>query len=627
MSTNKIVTMLSNNLAILAAAICCILIFIGASGLINNHGRNQAQVTNFSYYVDATHQAKIENILKLPPQNWQLSDSGIYSPAFSDNIHWLKFTTKNLEPSKNWLLEIDNPLLNDVNLWFIQKNEIISHSNTGDGHLFKQRPVLHEKFIFPIPESSEPIDVYISAKSTGASRLPIYLWPNDAYLNHETQNTLVMGVFIGLLLTMGLCSLFYFIATKTLSFLIYTGCVVSVVLTITTLHGLTFRYIWYNSPIFQQYAAVIFASCLVCFSTVFCDQLLSVKKYSPWLSKILRAIALIVILGAALSFFIPMPIFISVFLSMTLISGVIVLFTGIWLWKKGSTVAHYYTLSWFVLYLIGLAVGLDSANVVNFSLSPAHFLMLGATLETIFLALILIISYNKQKQAELSRQAQLLDIERQNRSTEQQVLEQQKSATEELEYKVQERTLELEITLRELSEKNQELEKKNTLDALTGIRNRSYFDKKYLAELRRSKREQTYLSIVMVDIDHFKQVNDIHGHLMGDECIKAVATILKAALKRPSDTVCRYGGEEFAMILPNTDLEGALALIEKIRIDISRTDILLNETSVKVTVSAGIGTAKAQVSMDENSILAIADEQLYKAKNAGRNQTLGSYLP
>jgi diguanylate cyclase (GGDEF)-like protein len=202
----------------------------------------------------------------------------------------------------------------------------------------------------------------------------------------------------------------------------------------------------------------------------------------------------------------------------------------------------------------------------------------------------------------------------------------QENATEDLEYKVQERTLELEIALRELSETNHELQEKNTLDALTGIRNRSYFDKKYQAEVRRSRREKTQLSIVMMDIDHFKNVNDQYGHLVGDECIKSVAQTLNNALKRPSDDVCRYGGEEFALILPSTDLEGALVLVEQLRAEIEKTTIQADDVSINITISAGVGTAIADLNQPEDNILALADKQLYTAKNAGRNNVQGSHL-
>ncbi|MEP1553215.1 MAG: diguanylate cyclase [Paraglaciecola sp.] len=626
MSTSILGTKLSINGSIILAGFCCLLMFITANALMSNNGKKEVRIDNLHYLVDSAHDIDIGQALNFETKDWQTNDTDIYSPAMSDDIHWLKFTIQGREALGPKLIEIDNPFLNRVNVWFVQKNKILSHLSTGDEQPFSERPILHENFVFSVPATTDTIDVYVSAYSTGSIRLPIYLWPEKLYLSYETKSAITMGVFIGLMLAMGICSLFCFVATKALPFLIYSGYVGSLVLTITTLFGLTFRYLWPESTLFQQDSLALFASCLLCLSTIFCDQLLKVKVYSAQLSRLLRVIATIFIIGAGVSFFIPLPLFINAFLSMTLVSGLVVFLTGIWLWKKGSTVAHYYTLTWAMLYLLGLAVVLDNLNIVSFSLSPTHFLMLGATIETIFLALILIISHNKQKQAELIEQTELLDIERQTRNTEKEVLEQQKTATEELEYKVQERTLELEITLRELSEKNQELEKKNTLDSLTGIRNRSYFDKKYQAELRRSKREQTQLSIVMLDIDHFKSVNDIHGHLMGDECIKVVANILKQSLKRLSDDVCRYGGEEFAMILPSTDLEGALALVEKIRIEISNTEIVLNEASVKVTISAGIGTATAEVTMNEKSILALADQQLYKAKNAGRNQTIGSYL-
>ena len=98
--------------------------------------------------------------------------------------------------------------------------------------------------------------------------------------------------------------------------------------------------------------------------------------------------------------------------------------------------------------------------------------------------------------------------ERMARQAQDEMLKVKEEAQDELEYKVQERTLELEIALRELSETNRELEKKNTTDALTDIRNRHYFDKKYLAEVRRSRREQTELTVAMIDVDHFKSIND-----------------------------------------------------------------------------------------------------------------------
>jgi diguanylate cyclase (GGDEF)-like protein len=279
-----------------------------------------------------------------------------------------------------------------------------------------------------------------------------------------------------------------------------------------------------------------------------------------------------------------------------------------------------------ILFISACVISVDTLNVIDLNLSSNYTLMLNMSVETILLGLILGISHHQQRQVYLDTQAELLNKERQAQHNQIDMLALQENTTEELEYKVQERTLELEIALRELSETNCELQEKNTIDALTGIRNRSYFNKKYQAEVRKSRRERTQLSVVMIDIDHFKSVNDQYGHLIGDECIKAVARTFKNALKRPSDNVCRYGGEEFVLILPSTDLKGALILVEQLRVKIEKTNIHTDDVTINITISAGIGTAIADITQPEDNILALADKQLYAAKNAGRNNVQGSHI-
>jgi diguanylate cyclase (GGDEF)-like protein len=253
--------------------------------------------------------------------------------------------------------------------------------------------------------------------------------------------------------------------------------------------------------------------------------------------------------------------------------------------------------------------------------------MVGATIETFLLALVLAVNYNQQRQQIFDGQEAALGKEREMRKAQEGIFELQKSTENALEYSVQERTLELQIALRELSETNKELAEKNTLDALTGIRNRSYFDKKYLAEIRRSRRERTQLSVAMIDIDNFKQVNDKHGHLVGDDCIRFVAQVLKDALKRPSDDVCRYGGEEFALIMPSTDLVGAQNLVEQARQQIQRTPVFSAEVQINLTISAGVCTGIIEPAHPEDILIASADLQLYKAKHGGRNRLCGAQLP
>jgi diguanylate cyclase (GGDEF)-like protein len=189
-----------------------------------------------------------------------------------------------------------------------------------------------------------------------------------------------------------------------------------------------------------------------------------------------------------------------------------------------------------------------------------------------------------------------------------------------LEYAVDERTYELEIAIRELNEANHELERKSSIDALTGVANRRSYDKRVIAEARRSRREKTPLAIAMIDIDHFKTINDIYGHQCGDKALQHFASVLKACIKRPSDVVCRYGGEEFVVILPNTDLEGARLLMENIRLSTENSRLECDNEHIKFTVSIGVSTRIIVTDNEYELLNAFADKLLYQAKESGRNQ-------
>lgn len=198
----------------------------------------------------------------------------------------------------------------------------------------------------------------------------------------------------------------------------------------------------------------------------------------------------------------------------------------------------------------------------------------------------------------------------------------QQETAEQLEANIQTRTFELQVALNELADKNRILEEQNTLDALTGVRNRAYFDKKIQAELKRSRREQRPLAVVMLDIDHFKQINDKHGHLAGDAVIRGVAEKIAQSLKRSSDHVCRYGGEEFALILPNTDAAGVQELAEQIRSSIADTPFETEIGPLSVHISAGCFAAVAAPDMVSTNFIHAADQALYLAKTSGRNQVI-----
>ncbi|WP_233009925.1 GGDEF domain-containing protein [Rheinheimera faecalis] len=200
----------------------------------------------------------------------------------------------------------------------------------------------------------------------------------------------------------------------------------------------------------------------------------------------------------------------------------------------------------------------------------------------------------------------------------------QLNVADQLEDSIQQRTLELQITLTELADKNKLLEQQSTRDALTGVRNRAFFDQKLSAEIKRSRRERSTLGLLMIDIDHFKAFNDNHGHLVGDLVIKEVANCLQQELKRSTDHLCRYGGEEFAIILPNTDKDGAMVLAEQVRLCLENQRIQYEELELSISVSIGCYAAVAEISSTNAEYIQAADIALYQAKNEGRNRVVCS---
>ena len=166
------------------------------------------------------------------------------------------------------------------------------------------------------------------------------------------------------------------------------------------------------------------------------------------------------------------------------------------------------------------------------------------------------------------------------------------------------------------------------IDAMTRVYNRRYFDEHLASEWDRAARLGAPLTVGLVDVDLFKRYNDHYGHPAGDECLRRVAAVMTASLKRPTDMVARYGGEEFGLLLPDTDAAGALHLAGQIREGLRLAHIDHAESSVGplLTISVGLCTWVPGVAGSAPALLAAADAQLYLAKSRGRDQACGALL-
>ena len=180
----------------------------------------------------------------------------------------------------------------------------------------------------------------------------------------------------------------------------------------------------------------------------------------------------------------------------------------------------------------------------------------------------------------------------------------------------------LRVSQQQLLDTNLVLQRLMNSDGLTGLSNRRHFDEYLELEWRRSLREQSQLSLLMIDVDYFKTYNDTFGHLEGDEALRQVAAAIREASARPSDLPARYGGEEFALVLPNTSLGGARLVAEKLRMTVEALKIphISPTEGSSLTISIGLSTITPTPGSNCRELISAADKGLYLAKNNGRNQ-------
>jgi len=176
--------------------------------------------------------------------------------------------------------------------------------------------------------------------------------------------------------------------------------------------------------------------------------------------------------------------------------------------------------------------------------------------------------------------------------------------------------------LMQLKQSQDKLARSARVDGLTQVNNRREFEHNIETEWRRAQRSKRSLSLIMLDIDHFKLFNDGYGHLAGDGCLRTIAQTIKASVQRAQDMVCRYGGEEFAVILPDTDLKGAELIAEKIRKAVSdlRIEHKYSTSGDTTTVSVGVACINPSKEGTPHELIELADQALYQSKGQGRNR-------
>lgn len=573
-------------------------------------------LTNYILYVeDASHNLTISDMTALENEQWEHNSQDTFNHGYNKSSWWLKFSLDNQDNQKiARILEISYPVLDYVDLYLVKGQTVVESFNMGDKLPFNQRPVRHRHFIVPVTlEAQEDVTVYIRVQSSSSIQVPITLWEEEHFYNHDQTQTLIHGIYYGIMFVMVIYNLFVYLAVGERSYLYYVLFVTCTPLFLASMNGFAFQYIWPNQTQWNDQAIIIMLSGVVLFGAMFTYQFLNVKQLKPIFGYTAKALAGGAALIMLMSFYLPYSVSIRILIPFASLACIYALFQGIYRWYGGGLSAKYYTIAWSSLLLGGLTLALNKYTIFPKNTFTEYATQLGSAMEVILLSFALAERINQERRMRFEAQKDALDTERELRQAREHALDVQRQATESLEQRVQERT-------KELEELNQKLEELSDTDQLTGLKNRRYLDRVLEEEFVRCGRYQHNIAVLLMDIDHFKRFNDTYGHIIGDECLKAVANAITLGLRWPSDRPARYGGEEFCVVLPETDLEGAHTVAERIRSNVEALEFKVKGEVVPVTVSVGVSAFIPETDEEPNSIIMQSDEALYTSKENGRNQ-------
>jgi diguanylate cyclase len=574
-----------------------------SSNMINLKDRD-AQINlspRIKYIEDPEHTLSFEDLVKLPDSEWQVNQKNSVNFGYSSSSYWLKLSLRNDDVKEiDKMLVINYPVLDHLNIYFLRHGAVEDHYQLGDKLPFYQRLIQNRNFLIPIDMNvSETVELYFQVKTTSSVQLPMTLWNHDEYHQQDQTKMLFQGLYFGITLVMILYNLFVYIAVSEKMYLQYVLFIASMSFFLASLNGLTFQYIWPNATWWNDQAIIIFLNGVICFGLFFSLDFLNITKSSHPRIHLLMTIAaslaaIVMFLGLLLNY--HLLIRPTIYLAFSACGGI--LFVGIYRWLQGEWSAKYYTIAWFFMLSGGIVLGLNKFTVLPQNTITENATQIGSALEIVLLSIALAARLNREKRRTFKAQSEALAKEREAHLT--------------MEKNVQIRT-------KELEEANKKLQELSATDALTGLKNRGHFEERYTQAFVSGYRLQQPVSVVMIDVDHFKKFNDSYGHSLGDECLKQVAKNLSEVLFRPQDLVARYGGEEFIALLPDTPDYGAQQVAENMRAQIAQMPFQLADETLHVTVSIGVATQIPASTTDQQQLIDLADAALYQAKEAGRN--------
>lgn len=476
--------------------------------------------------------------------------------GFTRSAWWVRFVLDNPgDEDRHVFLREDYPLIDHLDLWAAEPNGSWRHTATGDRTPFSTREFDHRDFLFDlaVPAGSERT-FYLRTESEGPVDLDLNLFSAHALIGTLSDEQLAYGAYYGGFLVLVLYNLFIFLIVRDRAFFYYLLYATSYGLYFAIHNGLAFEFLWPNSPVWGNQALLVQLSLTLIFGMQFTRTFLDTARFARRLDRIAVALQVLAGLGLLGSFAVSYGTLILPLALLTVLVTVMIVTLGTLGLVKGYRPARYFMIAWGMLLAGVMVYMLKVFGLLPHNMFTQNGFQVGSLLEMVLLSLA-------------------------------------------------------------LASRVRELQRQSRTDTLTRIPNRRYFDERVASEFERARRRQGAVALLVVDIDHFKQFNDRYGHARGDEILKQVADRLCHGVRR-GDSVCRYGGEEFAVILPGAGSEEAQAVAESLREIVERGA----SPDAGITVSIGVVSTYDAEFENVDDMFRAADRAMYRAKDMGRNR-------
>lgn len=520
--------------------------------------------------------------------------------GFQDGAFWFHFSLINRNPDVlRWLLVQRYALSDHFDVYIRYPDGRIVHHAGGDALPFTARAIRyrHPNFWISTPVGV-PLDVLVRVQSQSSMQVPLSLFSPTAFTETARSAQFGVGLYYGILLALFFYNLVIWLGVRDASYFWYLFHLSAFGFVLFVLNGFGFEMLWPNSAWMAE-KSIPLAICLAQIGmNQFARVFLELKRNWRFGDRVaLGLIGGFALLGLA-SIFLPYRITVPIASALVFPTVTWIGIESVVAWRRGYKPARLFLLAW-CMFLFGTAMFAALAfGWLPFLFLTEYGVQIGSAMEMLLLSVALAYRYAglRNENRRIVRESKV-----------------------QIERRVEQRTGGLRRALMQLERAHSELSESSRRDSLTGVYNRAYFRERLTMMLEHARDDGTTVALAMVDLDHFKQVNDQFGHLVGDECLLRAAQTMDRAVKLRGGVVARFGGEEFVVAIPGIGIDAALDVAEDIRHELH--DCAWQHDGNEITIAASIGVhvldPHGNVPLDE--ALEAVDHALYRAKSDGRD--------